>query len=537
MQLGARRPAAAGGAAAARGARALAAPRPAAPLSAPPRRARVGLPAAPCAAAAAVRPLAPPAPHAGAPRGGHGKSGRARARARAAVAAAAPGAAGAAAPGASSAAGAAAAELLQLPSIVVPAPGGGDARWRVRPYNEKTDFWPVAELQVRRARRHAGPAARHAAAAGAASRAGPCRARRPAPVRAPAPPSTAQPQHCHAPRPQARCFHDRVPFAPLDGLAFTMFKAEVVDGLKSKAKCVDPATYAMLVVEAAPDDASDGLEGSGTLGTSSSLSSGGLDGAGSLGGDASSFSSGASTSSSGASASSSSGSGGLRSKYAGAAGSGGAARAPVIGIVELGLQEEGDNVRALQQAGVLAPGGSSSSSSAASGSGGAGGGARGSGGRGGGGPACVYLSSMAVAPTARRGGAARAMLRAAQWQAALWGQRHIALHVFSDNGPAVALYSSAGWQAVGRDPEWRRWLGGRVRSFMVKALPTREAVEADAGTPPEVAARLRELAEAAARPEGAAGSADAGANAGAEARAGGGGGDGSGAAEQAARAA
>ncbi len=44
----------------------------------------------------------------------------------------------------------AAARDQQLPTVLV-APDGGGPAFIVRPYNEKTDFWPVADLQVRRA--------------------------------------------------------------------------------------------------------------------------------------------------------------------------------------------------------------------------------------------------------------------------------------------------------------------------------------------------------------------------------------------------
>ncbi|KIZ07544.1 hypothetical protein MNEG_0406 [Monoraphidium neglectum] len=233
----------------------------------------------------------------------------------------------------------------------------------------------------------------------------------------------------------ARCFHDRLPWAPLDSLAFTVFKAEVVDGLKSKAKCVDPETYAMLVVE----DAS-GASSSSESSSESSSSSGSsrISGSGDGVGD-------------GSVSSEIRREGWVQRQVEGdrdvnkdsGAGAGGAS--VVLGIVELGLQETGENVRELRQAGVL---GGDAGRWAAEGDGA--------------GAACVYLSSMAVAPPARRAGAARAMLRAAQWQAALWGQRHIALHVFTDNEPAVRLYSSAGWRPVGRDPGWRKWVGAKI---------------------------------------------------------------------------
>jgi len=355
----------------------------------------------------------------------------------------------------------------------------------VRPYNEETDFWPVAELQV------GGSAKR---SRGTAVLLSPCTHSRGSlalpssyPILPLLPLTIANQTSTQPATAQARCFHDKIPFAPLDGLAFTVFKAEVVDGLKSKARCVDPATYAMLVVEAAADGAEGGGEGGGVDQEQQASISG-----------------------------SNSGGGGSDSQqqqqkwqYQSTAAPSKPARSSVIGIVELGLQEEGENVRALQQSGILALGGSSSrrnSSSSSSSSSSSRAGSRAakppSSSFGDGEPACVYLSSMAVSPAARRTGAARAMLLAAQWQAALWGQRHIALHVYADNAPAVRLYSSAGWQSVGRDPDWRKWLGGKVRSFMVKALPSAdELVEAGGAAPEAVVRQLQRSRERRGQPQ------------------------------------
>lgn len=219
-----------------------------------------------------------------------------------------------------------------------------------------------------------------------------------------------------------------------------MFKAEVVDGLQSKAKCVDAATYAMLVVQEAAPPASPAAASTPEASPSVSSPNGTSASAGRNGG------------------SSADGGSGQQQHPSGA----------VVGIVELGLQEEGENVRALQKAGVAGKGAKSS---------------------------CVYLSSMAVAPTARRSGAARAMLRAAQWQAALWGQRHIALHVYADNIPALKLYSSSGWEAVGKDPDWRKFVGGKVRAFMVKRAPDCIELEGEADVPAAVAQQLRQARE------------------------------------------
>jgi ribosomal protein S18 acetylase RimI-like enzyme len=66
----------------------------------------------------------------------------------------------------------------------------------------------------------------------------------------------------------------------------------------------------------------------------------------------------------------------------------------------------------------------------------------------------AYISSMAVSEPCRRRGLARALLAVAGAQAAAWSQRHLALHVYDNNTPAVALYQAAGFDCLQRDPGW-----------------------------------------------------------------------------------
>lgn len=77
---------------------------------------------------------------------------------------------------------------------------------------------------------------------------------------------------------------------------------------------------------------------------------------------------------------------------------------------------------------------------------------------------------MAVKTGLRRRGIASAMLAAAEQQAALWDQQLMALHVYVDNSAAQRLYTSYGLRSVCQDPAWTAWVGGRIRTLMVKPL-------------------------------------------------------------------
>jgi hypothetical protein len=48
---------------------------------------------------------------------------------------------------------------------------------------------------------------------------------------------------------QARSFHEGLPFGALDALAYTMFKAEVLDAVKKKASSLTNNSFSMMVVE------------------------------------------------------------------------------------------------------------------------------------------------------------------------------------------------------------------------------------------------------------------------------------------------
>jgi len=82
-----------------------------------------------------------------------------------------------------------------------------------------------------------------------------------------------------------------------------------------------------------------------------------------------------------------------------------------------------------------------------------------------------YFASMAVDPSARRSGAARAMLGAAEALAACWGLGVLALHVYADNAGALSLYGGQGWREVEREPAWVAWVPGkRPRVLMAKRV-------------------------------------------------------------------
>eukprot|EP00199_Chlamydomonas_sp_CCMP681_P006368 CAMPEP_0119101884 /NCGR_PEP_ID=MMETSP1180-20130426/801_1 /TAXON_ID=3052 ORGANISM="Chlamydomonas cf sp, Strain CCMP681" /NCGR_SAMPLE_ID=MMETSP1180 /ASSEMBLY_ACC=CAM_ASM_000741 /LENGTH=187 /DNA_ID=CAMNT_0007086065 /DNA_START=512 /DNA_END=1075 /DNA_ORIENTATION=+ len=84
--------------------------------------------------------------------------------------------------------------------------------------------------------------------------------------------------------------------------------------------------------------------------------------------------------------------------------------------------------------------------------------------------AYAYISSMAVSETVRRQGVAHALMHAAEAVVIAdgWMQPHIALDVYQDNEAAVALYLRCGFKIVAQDPQWKQWLGSRVRLCMAK---------------------------------------------------------------------
>lgn len=108
----------------------------------------------------------------------------------------------------------------------------------------------------------------------------------------------------------------------------------------------------------------------------------------------------------------------------------------------------------------------------------------------------AYLASMAVDPTARRSGAARAMLGAAEALAACWGLGVMALHVYADNTPALKLYASSGWREVEREPGWMAAVPGkRPRVLMAKRVGSEARVEAAKAAEVAAAAVVEEADE------------------------------------------
>ncbi len=78
----------------------------------------------------------------------------------------------------------------------------------------------------------------------------------------------------------------------------------------------------------------------------------------------------------------------------------------------------------------------------------------------------VYIASMAVAPSARRQGAAKALLEGALEVTKEWGETQAVLHVYQDNVAAVALYSNQGFKTIFQDsPLWAK-VGVRPRFLM-----------------------------------------------------------------------
>lgn len=92
----------------------------------------------------------------------------------------------------------------------------------------------------------------------------------------------------------------------------------------------------------------------------------------------------------------------------------------LAGVVEVSLQAEADGMAALAGLGV-------------------------------GDESYAYIACMAVAPAARRAGAATALLAAAERAAGTWRQNWCLLHVHDANGPGVALYEAAGYTPLARE--------------------------------------------------------------------------------------
>lgn len=222
------------------------------------------------------------------------------------------------------------------------------------------------------------------------------------------------------PRPlQAASFHEPLaaPLKALDPMAFTMFKAEVLDAVQKKTKVLAEDGFTILVVEGCSSPASSPADSSSRLKSrSSSLSKRDWDAAAAWNGSGQHASTGRSSSSADSALTSSSG--------------------EILGVIEVGVQDENDVLQHLPR----------------------------------GMETYAYISSMAVASHMRRSGLGAALLQAAEQQALLWGQQLLALHVYETNNAAIRLYQSHGLTNHAADPAWRRFVGGKVRQLMVKWL-------------------------------------------------------------------
>jgi RimJ/RimL family protein N-acetyltransferase len=83
-----------------------------------------------------------------------------------------------------------------------------------------------------------------------------------------------------------------------------------------------------------------------------------------------------------------------------------------------------------------------------------------------------HLFHVVVDPGERRKGYGLAMTKAAVERAFLFhGVHRVSLHVFDDNGPAVACYTGAGFRIEGRHRDmYRSTLDGRWRSAYTMAI-------------------------------------------------------------------
>ncbi|PJE29031.1 ribosomal-protein-alanine N-acetyltransferase [Pseudooceanicola antarcticus] len=73
------------------------------------------------------------------------------------------------------------------------------------------------------------------------------------------------------------------------------------------------------------------------------------------------------------------------------------------------------------------------------------------------------ILTLAVDPAARRRGLGRALVESFLSEASARGTRRALLEVAADNGPAIALYLSAGFEKTGRRPGYYRTPDGAVK--------------------------------------------------------------------------
>lgn len=210
---------------------------------------------------------------------------------------------------------------------------------------------------------------------------------------------------------QAASFHDALPVKVLDQVAFTMFQAEVLSAVQKKTKVLADDGFAMLVVE-------DCSTSAGARSGHSSREPSSDHEAAVWYGDQQATA------------------GRHRSSYTADDSASGSSSSKILGVIEIGVQDEQDVLQHMPK----------------------------------GMETYAYISSMAVASHVRRCGIGAALLQAAEQQAAMWGQQLLALHVYETNDRAIKLYESHGLVNHAADPAWRRYVGGKVRQLMIKWL-------------------------------------------------------------------
>jgi ribosomal protein S18 acetylase RimI-like enzyme len=229
----------------------------------------------------------------------------------------------------------------------------------------------------------------------------------------------------------------------LDRLAYTMFKAEVLDALKKKVEVLCEHSFAMMVVEncqVAPGGNCSAADAS-TLDSFSDETSSSSDCNEECSEEWESavwYGDQQAAAWQGTAAAAAAGAGSLQDADS--------ARRPgsVLGVVEVGVQDEADVLQHLKRGQLSATG------------------------------TYAYITSMAVAPHLRRCGVGRALLQAAEQQAANWEQELVALHVYEANAPAIRLYERHGMRCCAQDPAWKGMLGGKVRQLMIKPVSAQQ---------------------------------------------------------------
>jgi RimJ/RimL family protein N-acetyltransferase len=82
----------------------------------------------------------------------------------------------------------------------------------------------------------------------------------------------------------------------------------------------------------------------------------------------------------------------------------------------------------------------------------------------------VLSLGIAILREARGRGGGRALLDAIIEHARAWGAHKVELEVWPDNGPAITLYSSAGFETEGLRRDHYRRQDGTLRSAVIMAL-------------------------------------------------------------------